>query len=296
MVRRAGYVIVFAALMGAAAMAQQAQQVQPTSAIYTPTTVVESQLYCGGVVGGKHVKAENYVISGADSNNKITFSQFDDVFINEGADKGVKVGDQFAITREESDYDPTAWFEWQKSLMNAMGTYVADIGRVRVVSVQPKTAVAQVVLSCDFIQRGDTVEPFVQRPAPTLKSEANFDKYAAPSGKAKAMVVFAQHFSSLTAAGRTVYVNLGASQGVKVGDYFRIFRYQDNHHETSYQPGGMAYAVYGLGSTPRPYKWDELPRDVLGEGIVLRTGPNSATVFITNSQREIFAGDYVELE
>jgi len=296
MVRRAGYLVVLAALISATAMAQQGQQIQASSTIYRPTTAAESHIYCGGVVAGKHVKPDNYVISGADSNNEIVFTQFDDIFINEGADKGVKVGDQFAITREETDYDPTAWFEWQKSLMNAMGTYVADIGRVKVVSVQPKTSVARVVLACDTIQRGDAVEPFAQRPAPTLKSEANFDVYAPPSGKAKAMLVFAQHFSVLSGAGRIIYVNLGAGQGVKVGDYFRIFRYQDNHHETSYQPASMAYAVYGLGSTPRPYKWDELPRDVLGEGVVLRTGPNSATVLITNSVREMFAGDYVELE
>ena len=37
-------------------------------------------------------------------------------------------------------------------------------------------------------------------------------------------------------------------------------------------------------------------REVLGEGIVLRTGPNSATVLLTTARQEIFAGDYVELE
>jgi hypothetical protein len=54
--------------------------------------------------------------------------------------------------------------------------------------------------------------------------------------------------------------------------------------------------VYGLGSTPRPYSADDLPRDILGEGIVLRTGPNASTVLITISRHGIFAGDYVEME
>jgi len=81
-----------------------------------------------------------------------------------------------------------------------------------------------------------------------------------------------------------------------VGDYFRIFRYQDEQREKAYQPPSMAYRVYGLGSTPVPYGWSDLPRDVLGEGIVLRTGPNAATVLITTSTREIYVGDYVELE
>jgi len=35
---------------------------------------------------------------------------------------------------------------------------------------------------------------------------------------------------------------------------------------------------------------------VLGEGIVLRLGPNSSTVMLTTVRMEIFAGDYVEVE
>ena len=32
-----------------------------------------------------------------------------------------------------------------------------------------------------------------------------------------------------------IYVNLGSEQGVRVGDYFRIFRYTGTQHETAYQ-------------------------------------------------------------
>jgi hypothetical protein len=34
----------------------------------------------------------------------------------------------------------------------------------------------------------------------------------------------------------------------------------------------------------------------VGEGLVLRTGPNSATVLLTVAREEIFDGDYVEVE
>jgi len=44
------------------------------------------------------------------------------------------------------------------------------------------------------------------------------------------------------------------------------------------------------------YQWNDLPRQVLGEGIVLRTGPNSSTVFLTTAREDIYIGDYVELE
>jgi hypothetical protein len=93
-----------------------------------------------------------------------------------------------------------------------------------------------------------------------------------------------------------VFINLGSAQGVQVGDYFRVFRYQGNRSEYAYQLDHTASKVYGFGSTPVAYTWNDLPRQVLGEGIVLRAGPNSSTVMLTDSREEIWAGDYVELE
>ena len=58
----------------------------------------------------------------------------------------------------------------------------------------------------------------------------------------------------------------------------------------------MAYKAYGFGSAPVAYEWDNLPRQVLGEGIVLRSGPNSSTVMLTTVREEIYVGDYVEVE
>jgi hypothetical protein len=110
------------------------------------------------------------------------------------------------------------------------------------------------------------------------------------------MIVAAKHYGSIAGSGTIVYVNLGSAQGVQVGDYFRVFRYQGTHNDTIYQIRDTAYKLYGYGSTPVAYQWDDIPRQVLGEGLVLRTGPNSATVLLTISREEIYDGDYVELE
>ena len=92
------------------------------------------------------------------------------------------------------------------------------------------------------------------------------------------MVVTTKDYDVLVGPGRIVYVNLGSAQGVQVGDYFRVFRYQGTRIETVDQVTDTAFKVYGFGSTPVAYQWNNLPRQVLGEGIVLRTGPNSSTV------------------
>jgi hypothetical protein len=153
------------------------------------------------------------------------------------------------------------------------------------------------------VQRGDIVLPFVERPEPPIKAVVNFDRFAPADGKALAMVITAQKFSPAVGKNDVVYVNLGNGQGVKVGDYFRIFRYTGTQNETAFQTRDYAFNMdgdlgpsYGYGGVSKKYNWSNVPREVLGEGVVLRTAPNSSTVLITFSAKEIFAGDYVEIE
>jgi len=257
----------------------------------------ENDMYCSGVITGDKVPTGTYVISGEESDQRIAYHDGNLVFINKGAKQGVKVGDQFLATRIESDQQmATPWIKWQASITKAMGTYWADLGRLRVASVQENTSTAEIVKSCDYLQRGDVILPFTPRPAPQYKPAAKLDVFAPPSGKAKAMVAEKLGFGVQAGAGNIVYVNLGAKQGVQVGNYFRVFRYQDNHHGSVYEIPKGDYMTFGFGAAPKPYGWSDLPRDILGEGIVLRVGPNAATVLLTNSVRDIYVGDYVELE
>jgi hypothetical protein len=255
----------------------------------------ESDIYCSGVASTEPVPTDTYLISGENSSYKITFSQGDHVYINRGAEQGVKVGDQFEVIRPVQDALRNKWFKWQNQLFHAMGTTYADIGQVRVIRTLEKTSIADLTLTCDLMQRGDLVRPFTARISPAFH-DAKFDPFAPPSGKSTAMVVTTKHFGQVTGGGGIVYVNLGSGQGVHPGDYFRMFRYQGTHTDTIYQFRNTAYKVYGFGSAPIAYHWDNLPRQVLGEGIVLRTGKNSSSVLLTTSREEIYAGDYVELE
>jgi len=165
-----------------------------------------------------------------------------------------------------------------------------------VVSVQPKVSIARVSFSCDFMQRGDILIPYQDRPAPLFKDPAAFDHFAPVSGKPVAMVVTGKDYGQLFGKLSPIYVNLGTNQGVKVGDYFRIFRYQGSHSDTVEMDKGYQYKLYGFGSAPQRYEWNDLPREVLGEGIVISVSRNSSTVMITFNSLEVFAGDYVEIE
>jgi hypothetical protein len=198
--------------------------------------------------------------------------------------------------RAESDPSGVNWFKWQVKLMKAMGTHYLDAGQLRVVNVQSKTATAEVTLSCDYMQRGDIALPFQERPEPTFKDASAFDHFAPISGKPVAMIVQARDYQQSAGQGNTIYVNLGTNKGVKVGDYFRIFRYQGTLAELAPQTKGFQDRLYGFGSSPGRYNWNDLPREVLGEGIVLNVSRNSSTLFVTYSTADIYTGDYVEVE
>jgi len=263
---------------------------------YNPTAPRQDEMYCSGVITDKAVPNNLYLISGEDSAYKITYDPGDFVYINAGQGQGAKIGDQFEVIRPVTDHMPQVmWFKYQESLTKAMGTRYADIGRLRIVRVDAKTSTAVVAMGCDVMQRGDLVRPFAARPIPQFHN-VKLDPLAPPSGKKTAMVVSGKDYQELTGPGKIVYVNLGGEQGVRIGDYFRVFRYQGSRAEANYTYKDAAYKVYGFGSTPLAYTWNDLPREVLGEGIVLRVGPNSSTVLVTAARREIFVGDYVEVE
>ncbi len=260
------------------------------------TSVDTATMYCSGVVTTEAVPNESYIISGEQSDTYYVFRMNDLVYINRGAGQGVKVGDEYLVVRPVNDQLAQSWFHSQPELMRAMGQTWADAGRIRVVHVDAKVSTAQVIFACDYMQRGDIVRPFVERPAPALKPNSNIvDPFAPATGKT-GMVVTTKDFGQVAGNNSIVYINLGSSQGVHVGSYLRVFRHQGDRREIAYETAGMEDHVYGYGHTSVRYTWEGLPREILGEGIVVRVSNNTATMLVTASRHEIYVGDYVEVE
>lgn len=261
-----------------------------------PTQTGLSTVYCSGFVSDQKVPDATRLVSSEQSNVKLIFARGDYVTINRGQDKGVRVGDRYSVVRAESDPLEVNWFKWQAKLLKAMGTHYLDAGQLRIINVQSKTAIAEVTLSCDYMQRGDIVLPFQERPEPAFKDAGAFDHFAPISGKPVAMIVQSKDYQQSAGRGSTVYVNLGTEKGVKVGDYFRIFRYQGTLAELAPETKDFQDRLYGFGSSPGRYNWNDLPREVLGEGLVINVSRNASTVFVTFSSADIYAGDYIEIE
>ncbi len=281
-------------LLGAAATSAQSL---PQSA---PSSQVPgySAANCSGFITDEKLPGEIRLISGEQSEYKVVFTTGNYVYINRGQDQGVRVGDRFMVVRQERDYltDNVNWFKGQTKLLKSLGNAYIDEGQVRVINVQPKVSIGEVIFSCNFLQRGDILRPYVDRPSPPYKDAAAFDHFAPVSGKPVGTLVGGYDNADAYGQNSTLYMNLGAAQGLKVGDYVRVFRHQGEPGERAPQTADYQYKLYGFGSTPQRYSWKDLPREILGEGIVLNVSKNAATVLITFSSGEVYAGDYAEIE
>jgi hypothetical protein len=286
-------------LAGASAWTQsnpQSQSVATAQPAANSASPDFSAIYCSNFVTSERPSDDSRLISGEQSNSKLVFSTRDYVFLSKGSNQGVHVGDRFSVFRPEKDPVDVQWFKWQDKLMKAMGTFYKDVGQVKVLNVQANVSTAEITFACDYLQRGDLIRPWQERPSPPFKAAEKFDHFAPVSGKSVGMVVVGKEFGQTYGKLQTVYINLGTNQGVNVGDYMRIFRYQGGNAQTVPYFEDYQYRMYGFGSNPIAYKWNDLPREILGEGIVLNVSPNSSTLFITSSRIEMYAGDYAELE
>src|SRR5260370_3096829 len=108
----------------------------------------ESDLYCSGLPTNQPVPADTYLISGENSRYKNAFQQGDYVYINRGAEQGVKVGDEFEVIRPERDPLENKWFKWQEQLTRATGATYSDIGQVRLIPVHAKTSIPDLKFTC----------------------------------------------------------------------------------------------------------------------------------------------------
>lgn len=244
-----------------------------------------SDAYCAGFVTQRPM-GSLYVVAGEEKEDRLSYTTPQYAYLSQG---GLAVGSEYMIVRRAVDRTKVNSFNGQRLLQNAMGLIYDDIARVKVVVAHPKVSTAQVIFSCAEILPGDLVISPETRPMPDYRARRPFDRFAPPSGKTVAQVVNARDFQQFPGVGQHIYVNLGSSQ-VNPGDYIRIFRMGKG---PEYRGTGRG-AVYGMARGV--IKKADLPREVIGEAMVIRTDDHAAVAIITHGIREISLGDYLEPE
>jgi hypothetical protein len=276
----------------------------PTERVQTPTY---ADLYCAGFINKQVLPNSNYVAGGLQTPNTTKFVTGDIVYL---AGTGYTTGAQYSILRELKDQNRYEVFPGQKKVLDATGQPYGEIGRVRIVDTRSKMAIGQVEYSCDPVNPGDIAVPFAEKPSVSFHPPVRFDRFVPSTGKLSGRIVLGKDFDSVLGTGMKVYANVGANQGVKVGDYFRTFRSYSTDlkdpvdslsfsastaEDTQKRPPSVEGTWMTKTKGPNIHVAD-LPRRAVGELVIIGVTPTTSTGMIVFSLEDVHVGDGIELD
>jgi hypothetical protein len=276
----------------------------PTERVQTPTY---ADLYCAGFISKQILPDANYVAGGLQTPSTTKFTRGDIVYLQ---GTGYSAGAEYEIVRALRDVNEYEMYPGEKKLLKETGQPYEEVGRVKVVDTRSKAAIAQIEYACDGVNPGDTAIPFAEKQAVTFHTPIRFDRFMPPSNKLSGRIVMGKDFDSQLGTGQKVYLNLGANQGVKIGDFFRAVRSYEADlndpvdslsfkaaiaEDTQRKTPSVDPAMFTKGNGPVIHVRD-LPRRAVGEIVIISVTNTTATGMIVFSMEDVHSGDDVELD
>lgn len=277
-----------------------------------------NNLLCAGFIQRAKVDTSSKIVGADLEKERNIYSQGDYVYFSLGANSGAKVGDVFSVIRPRGRVET----RWTKK--GNLGFYVQEVGAVEVVKVKNEVAIAIVKTSCDNLLLGDLIQPMPQRTSPVFEQRPPLDIFANPSGKSTGKIVMARDGQELLSPEQIVYIDLGAEDNVKVGDFLTIFRplgtgnilddlgretvsaRDENYQSDEYRGGKFSNQAArksgdeakGKVVTTRAAKKGRPSdlRKIVGEMVILNVKERTATAVIIRTAGEIHTGDDVEVQ
>lgn len=312
----ASFLVLFIAMTGGAQ--------NPVDTVSAPERVerqmpvaLGNNLYCAGFVQTSPMDVSSSLIGAVEEQEQFLYSTLNVVYVSGGSNKGYKVGDELSVVR------PRGRVETRWSSKRNLGFYVQELGRVELIRVRSDYSIAQIKNSCDAFLLGDLLQPVQQRSSPMHTVRPAMDVYAEPTGKAVGRLFMARDNMEMLSRENIVYIDLGAEDNVKVGDYLTIFRPLGKGHillsnereavgATSYgyesevfkggrfsnqatRKSGNA-AEGGVVSVKSAKAGRPNLRKVVGEMVILNVKERTATAMITRTAGEVVTGDWVEVQ
>jgi hypothetical protein len=275
----------------------------PIERVQTPTT---ADLYCAGFIG-KSIPKGKFVTGGLESPFATLYANGDAIYLN---GKDYEAGQEYTIVRELTDPNRYELFKGQWAALKAAGQPYEELARVKVIDTRGKTAIAQVEFSCDTVVPGDLVVPFVEKQKTAFHPPLRFDRYVGPNGQVSGRIVLAKDFDSELGTGGKVYLNIGANQGLKVGDFLRAERLASTATHDPVDSLSAKSPSYEVTQSLRPVvdptilnrghgpviHSSDMARRGVGEIVIVGTTPTTATGMIVFSLEPVHVGDSVELD
>jgi hypothetical protein len=211
-----------------------------------------------GFVSKDKLKAAAAVV-GAHT-EKMLYTQHDLVFISLGEGSGVEVGQMFTAYRTEQEvlHPVTKKF---------VGYRTKQLGVLQVTKVNEDVATAVILEAYDSVDKGSFLvpfQPYEKRIAPQATPEA-LDGY----------VILGEEGTTIAGENSVIYVDKGSDANLAVGQVFEFIRPMANEID------------------PVTKKSLRLPPKILGQGIVVDTQPQTASVLVIDSRDAIDVGDRI---
>jgi hypothetical protein len=240
----------------------------------------EGDLYCSRYLSTEPPAA--LIVAEREENAKAKLSTGDVVYLNGGLSQSVLPGQVYSILR-------TGRIVTHPLTDEEMGTIMHQVGRLKVIASQEKTATAMIEMSCTDISVGDWVEPFTELAVP-VSAGVPFERYGLEFEQtSNGYIVYTAEDLQSVGTGHAVEIDLGSNEGLAPGDYLTIYR--DYHREKGFYSTD-SYIDVADPEEAREHA-GEFPAVVLGQLVVLRVGDGHATAKIIRSVKEITIGDRV---
>lgn len=210
----------------------------------------ESDIYCSGYIGPLDEQFP-YTVSGSEYefltptlnpqrgkelqglHGKVDTEKFglgpgDIVYLDGGSADGLSAGELLsAVAIKDKVVHPLKG--------NIVGQFYRHLGRIRVLTVQEKTSIGEIVRSCLPIKIGTKLKLFQPEPVPLRRRTAQRPpSFPAPEEELANAPTIIKSFDDVVSVGRgyLVYIDHGEAQDVLPGDVFTIYR----HGRRGYPP------------------------------------------------------------
>lgn len=221
-----------------------------------------SDLYCSFVISPGMDDAIRIVGAEQQDFDRTIFTRGDRVYINKGADAGVRVGDRFQVVSQGGKLpDPHS--------VRSLGVYYRFRGEAVVTCIFPDRAVVELVNTCSPAEIGHFLVPF-EKMEPVYRRKVDYLDCRLPDSGAMGRVVYLDIEQDvpreIAARGHMVAVNLGRDL-VRRGDMLLFFKYVKA----------------------------DLPPVIVGTGIVVFPQNTNSTVKILDGGYPVEVGQHVVL-
>ena len=224
---------------------------------------VENDVYCSGWLGDKNEAFPGGIVSAEVVESQSIYMEGDVVYLDFGANEGVVAGQEYWVVRPERIVH-----KWG-SEFDEIGRVYLTPGRVRIICALETSSIAEITRSCDAVEVGDLVLPFEPIPIPLVRRTHRPTSCEPPNGKVTGRIVGVKDAGTPISSTSVVYIDLGASSGLRPGDFLTVYR---NRTE-----------AVGI-------------RTVLGEIAILKTRENTAVAIVTAMSDTMWAGDEIEIK